>query len=489
MRAFISYSHKDAEFLSQLHEHLAAMRRQGILDTWTDRAIPAGDVIDDHVDGEIEQAQLYLLLVSSAFIASDYCIEKEFARALERQKSGKARIVPIIIRECDWRIPELRKFKALPEDGKAVESRHWHNRDEGFRNVADGLRSLLAKLSRSEGEATRPNAGKPAKTKFEPDERHVTEEQRAVLRKLSDEIVDRLTARTGSSPDEVVKKAKGRSYGIVWSQFNERFGTKDDGMPSLLREHFEDAKQWLLQYRASKDKNFKRATPQKYRNTLTTAIYTLVGQLGWSKPELYAFAAKQVGYEGTIESLDDLGNAQLETVKDRVRYEHTKRKAKTGQAKARRNAAGEKVSEMSAMCNLDVGHIRDSSSTGDVHTYWLTVAFTNMSPVKLDGYTLEVFFPVQISVLCAAHDYQIEQTSVNIGESLFRKLTIVSRDTVFRGQPIQIVDRMRHPLSYKMDHALYTAAHGGTWQFRWNFYTGSHPPVSDAIPWSRMHDF
>ena len=150
MRAFISYSHKDANLLTQLHEHLAALRRQGLLDTWTDREICAGDVIDDHVSAEIEDAELYLLLVSSSFINSNYCFDKEFARALVRQKAGKARIVPIIVRECDWQIPELRQFKALPEDGKAVVSRHWHSMDEGFRNVADGLRSLLEKQPGSE---------------------------------------------------------------------------------------------------------------------------------------------------------------------------------------------------------------------------------------------------------------------------------------------------------------------------------------------------
>lgn len=53
--------------------------------------------------------------------------------------------MPSIVRECDWQIPALRQFKALPEDGKAVVSRHWHSMEEGFRNVADGLRSLLEK--------------------------------------------------------------------------------------------------------------------------------------------------------------------------------------------------------------------------------------------------------------------------------------------------------------------------------------------------------
>jgi len=149
----------------------------------------------------------------------------------------------------------------------------------------------------------------------------------------------------------------------------------------------------------------------------------------------------------------------------------------------------EKMPEEPVGCGLDVGHVRDSSSTGEVHTYWLTVSFTNTSPAKLDGYTLELFSPMQIPVQCSAEEYQIATEPVIVGESRFRKLTLVSRDTIFREQTVQIVDRIRHPLSYKMDHTLYAAAHGGMWQFRWNFYAGSLPPVRDAVPWTDMHEF
>ncbi len=340
MRAFISYSHKDADLLTQLHEHIAVLQRQNLIQMWTDRKIAPGDVIDEHVKAELEQAQLYLVLVSSSFIASNYCIEKEFARAIERQKEGHARIVPIILRECDWEIPELKQFKALPEDGKAVTSRHWHSQDEAFSNVVQRLRTILEKPFGKEP-SSESHELKAAKPKFVPDERHVTEEQRAVLRKLVDEIVDRLVARKEKDSDEEVQKAKGRWYGIVWSQFHEEFGTKENNLPSLLRERFDEARQWLLQYRASKDSNYKRNNPEKFKKALTKTIYTLAGKLGWSDPELYAFASHEVGYERLIEGLSDLGNKQLEHVRDRIRYEHTKRKVKSGQAKARGNGGAE----------------------------------------------------------------------------------------------------------------------------------------------------
>lgn len=334
MRAFISYSHKDADLLTKLHEHLSALRRQGMIVTWTDREISAGGLIDAEVGDALEQADLYLLLVSAAFIESNYCFEREFARALERQKAGVARIVPIIARECDWKLDELRQFKALPDDGKAIISRHWHSIDEAFASVAAGLRALLER-TRGAAAKTRPAAeAKPKKDKFVPDERHVTKDEKDVLRKLCDEVIERLTAKTIFDSEADAKRKKGRYFGIVWSQFNDHFGTTE--LAALERTRFEEARSWFLQYRASKDKNLKRTNPQKYRNTLTRAIYAMKGALGWSDDELYAFASEKVGYPSAITSLNDLGNQQLEMVRDRVRYETTKRRVAAGQAAARK---------------------------------------------------------------------------------------------------------------------------------------------------------
>jgi len=143
MKAFISYSHQDADLLTELHKHLAALRRQNLLEMWTDREIHPGGVIDQHIQAAMGEAQLFIFLISASFINSNYCFETEFARACQRHDAGEVIIVPVILRECDWNIPELRRFKALPQDGKAVISRHWHTQDEAFANIAEGLRRLL----------------------------------------------------------------------------------------------------------------------------------------------------------------------------------------------------------------------------------------------------------------------------------------------------------------------------------------------------------
>ncbi|SMD13878.1 TIR domain-containing protein [Primorskyibacter flagellatus] len=142
MRAFISYSHRDSSALERLHVHLAALRREGRIEAWFDREILAGSVLDDEIRSELEVADLFLLLVSPDFIASDYCVEQEMRRALERHDAGDARVVPIIVEPCDWAsMNALRRLKAVPVDGKPVSE--WTNANTAYLNVVQELRRII----------------------------------------------------------------------------------------------------------------------------------------------------------------------------------------------------------------------------------------------------------------------------------------------------------------------------------------------------------
>ena len=87
MNVFASYSHKDEAVIERLRTHLAMLRREGGLDEWFDREILAGGEIDAEIAERLESSGLFLLLVSPNFLASDYCVEKEMERALERHRS------------------------------------------------------------------------------------------------------------------------------------------------------------------------------------------------------------------------------------------------------------------------------------------------------------------------------------------------------------------------------------------------------------------
>jgi internalin A len=122
MRVVFSYSHKDEELRDQLETHLKLLQRQGVISTWHDRKIKPGDEWEGVIDENFQRADLILLLVSSDFVASDYCYEIEMRTALERHEKVEAKVVPIILRACQWRDALFGKLQALPKDGKPVMS-------------------------------------------------------------------------------------------------------------------------------------------------------------------------------------------------------------------------------------------------------------------------------------------------------------------------------------------------------------------------------
>ena len=139
---FFSYSHADEPLRDQLEKHLTMLKRQGVIETFHDRRIPAGNEIDSSISAELERADVILLLVSPDFLASAYCYDIEMQRALQRHGLGEARVIPVILRHCDWHSAPFGKLLATPRDGKPV--RAFPDLDEAFLQVAQAIRQAVA---------------------------------------------------------------------------------------------------------------------------------------------------------------------------------------------------------------------------------------------------------------------------------------------------------------------------------------------------------
>jgi len=116
----------------------------GLIEAWHDRKIEAGSDWKEQIDKNLEDADIILLLVSADFIASDYCYEKEMTRALERHERNEARVIPVIVRNVNWKIAQFAKLQALPKDGKAVMT--WPDRDTAWRNVSEGIERVVEEI-------------------------------------------------------------------------------------------------------------------------------------------------------------------------------------------------------------------------------------------------------------------------------------------------------------------------------------------------------
>lgn len=160
---FFSYSHADEAMRDQLEKQLAMLKRQGVIETWHDRRIGAGQELDRVIDGHVETDDIILLLVSSDFIASDYCYDREMIRAMERHDRGEAIVIPVILRACDWHGAPFGKLMATPPDGKPVTQ--WPDRDQAMLEVTKAVRGAVERLARARNasiEPPRPAVAAPA---------------------------------------------------------------------------------------------------------------------------------------------------------------------------------------------------------------------------------------------------------------------------------------------------------------------------------------
>jgi internalin A len=137
---FISYSHRDERFKDELETHLKLLQRVGLIREWHDRNIEAGDEWRSRIDDHIDRADIVILLISADFIASDYCYEKEMRRALERHAAGDARVIPVIVRDVNWKLAPFAALQMLPRDARPVGDAP--SRDAAWRAVSEAIERI-----------------------------------------------------------------------------------------------------------------------------------------------------------------------------------------------------------------------------------------------------------------------------------------------------------------------------------------------------------
>jgi len=143
VEVFCSFADTDADrkLFEQLERHLSQLHRENYISTWHKHQITPGSEWQVETDRRLNTAQLILLLISSDFLASDYCYGTEMQRALQRQQTNEAIVVPILLRPCDWQGAPFASLQPLPTGKKTITQ--WKDRDEAWLDVVNGLRRLL----------------------------------------------------------------------------------------------------------------------------------------------------------------------------------------------------------------------------------------------------------------------------------------------------------------------------------------------------------
>jgi len=101
-KIFISYSHKDEEWLRKIYNYLKPLKHNN-LKIWYDKEkIKTGDDWKNTILKNIDDAHMAICLVSKNFLKSDFIRENEIPAICKMKESNGLTIFPILIEECEW---------------------------------------------------------------------------------------------------------------------------------------------------------------------------------------------------------------------------------------------------------------------------------------------------------------------------------------------------------------------------------------------------
>ena len=149
-RLFISYSHRDGEYLERLMVHLKPLGRDGEMDIWSDRRLRAGDDWKDEIRQALGLSNAAILLVSADFLASDFVIGDELPLLLEKAEREGARVLPVVLSPCRFaRDSLLKRFQAVNDPARPLSAMDRHSQEEVFDRVAQEVERQMIVKGRS----------------------------------------------------------------------------------------------------------------------------------------------------------------------------------------------------------------------------------------------------------------------------------------------------------------------------------------------------
>ncbi|MPR36722.1 toll/interleukin-1 receptor domain-containing protein [Salmonirosea aquatica] len=119
---FISYSHRDKEWLNKLMIHLKPLIRNEKIRVWDDTQIQPGANWREEITNAIEESRIALLLVSPNFLASDFIMENELPQILKDAYEGNTIIYWVAVSYSAYDFTKLKEIQSVNSPNKPLDS-------------------------------------------------------------------------------------------------------------------------------------------------------------------------------------------------------------------------------------------------------------------------------------------------------------------------------------------------------------------------------
>ena len=151
---FISYSHKDREWLERLKVMLDPYLRmaEAELALWDDTKLSAGQQWNAEIETALAKAGVVVALVSADFLASRYIMQDELPVMVKSAKDGGAQLLWVYLSAAGWEETLLKDFQATHDTKIPLDARPRPEQNEILKSVAQQVKqAALGSTSRFRG--------------------------------------------------------------------------------------------------------------------------------------------------------------------------------------------------------------------------------------------------------------------------------------------------------------------------------------------------
>ncbi len=143
-KVFISYSHRDKDWMERLQTMLKPLVRAGKISLWDDTTIQPGANWQEEIEDALARARVAVLLVSAEFLASDFITEKELPALLWAAEEEGVRILWVYVRPCLYTATPIGDYQAAHDPKKALADLRRPEQDRVLLEISQRIQEAVA---------------------------------------------------------------------------------------------------------------------------------------------------------------------------------------------------------------------------------------------------------------------------------------------------------------------------------------------------------
>lgn len=147
-RAFLCYSHANADWLERLLVHLGPLHKDNLVNVWSDERIRPGDNWRVEIDAALGAARFAVLLVSADFYNSAFIGDVELPSLLAAAEIAGCKVIPLLVSASRFLSdPALSRYQAVNRDGRTLAAMTIEEAEQVLANLAATIEDEIRRLN------------------------------------------------------------------------------------------------------------------------------------------------------------------------------------------------------------------------------------------------------------------------------------------------------------------------------------------------------